>query len=171
MRAPGVGLENAFVMFVLHARAHGAACHGASDAFVRPRRLRHVSRAAHIGAQARSCVRPFSHHNFPSTFTHSTLSVFQTPTESNDRDYDAYFEDGKLFYDKRWYDRGDHIYVDKDQQHYNGPITAINSGEVRACVLGRVVVYGVQTQLQLPVGEWEARCVMLRVFVCSCAHG
>lgn len=56
---------------------------------------------------------------------------FPCCTESSERDIDVHFEDGKLFYDKRWYERGQSIYVEnRDQVHYSGSITAINTGEV-----------------------------------------
>lgn len=51
--------------------------------------------------------------------------------ENGELNFDVYFEDGKLFYEKRWYERGQQIYVEnKENVHYFGGITAINTGEV-----------------------------------------
>lgn len=61
----------------------------------------------------------------------SSKNVRRPQQKVGERDYDVYFDDGKLFYEKRWYERGDQIWVEnKDQVHYFGGITAINSGEV-----------------------------------------
>eukprot|EP00126_Sphaerothecum_destruens_P013076 Sdes_comp22369_c0_seq1m20843 len=45
--------------------------------------------------------------------------------------HNAYFEEGKLFYEKRLFQRGDQIYIEnKESGRYSGVITAINTGEV-----------------------------------------
>lgn len=63
-----------------------------------------------------------------------TRADYVHAAENGELNFDVYFEDGKLFYEKRWYERGQQIYVEnKENVHYFGGITAINTGEVCCC--------------------------------------
>ena len=67
-----------------------------------------------------------------STNTTTTTSGSNTSGSSGNHKYNVRIEDGKLFYEKRWFHRGQNVYVEsKDMGKVSAIITSIGQIEVR----------------------------------------
>lgn len=61
--------------------------------------------------------------------------------------YDAKIEDGKLFYDKKWFHRGQNVLIESNEFKFNAILAQIGSSEV--CVFLRSIFYLYKKQIIL----------------------